>query len=424
VPERVFALVDCNSFYCSCERVFRPDLMRTPVVVLSNNDGCVVSRTAEAKALGIPMGAPWFQIRKAYESAGGVAFSSNYALYGDMSERVMTLLEGLVPNLEVYSIDEAFAELTGVQGDIEALGREIRAQILSCTGLPTGVGIASSKTLAKLANYAAKRWQRQTGGVVDIRDPLRRDKLLIATPVSEVWGVGRRLSKRLEAMGISTAADLAAADAWALRKQFSVVLEKTARELRGTPCLELAAAPPAKQEICCSRMFGQRQYELGPIREAVATYAQRASEKLRAQKSQCKKVWVSIRTGMHNPTEGKLAQGLLCELPYPTDDTRLITHTALRGLETIYRPGFAYSKAMVVLMDIYQRGEYTDDLFAPTQPASSEKVMAVLDSINGKWGRGTLRSAVVPAQPRWSMRREMMSQGYTTKLEQIWRVGA
>ncbi|WXL24365.1 translesion error-prone DNA polymerase V subunit UmuC [Ectopseudomonas mendocina] len=424
MSERVFALIDCNSFYCSCERLFRPELMRKPVVVLSNNDGCVVSRTAEAKALGIPMGAPWFQIRKAYEAAGGVAFSSNYALYGDMSERVMTLLEGLVPHLEVYSIDEAFADLTGVGGDLEALGRDIRAQILSCTGLPTGVGIASTKTLAKLANYAAKRWQRQTGGVVDIRDPLRCSKLLAATPVGEVWGVGRRLSQRLQAMGISTAADLAAADARTLRKQFSVVLEKTARELRGTSCLELDGAPPAKQEICCSRMFGQRQYELAPIREAVASYAERASEKLRAQNSLCKKVRVSIRTGMHNPDEAKLAQGMLCELPYPTNDTRLISAAALRGLEAIYRPGYAYSKAMVLLMDICQRGEYTDDLFAATQPASSERVMAVLDSINGRWGRGTLRPAAVPAQPRWGMRREMMSQSYTTKLEQIWRVGA
>ncbi len=200
--------------------------MRTPIVVLSNNDGCVISRSPEAKALGIRMGEPWFKIRKAYAAAGGVAFSSNYALYGDISERVMTVIEGLVPKLEVYSIDEAFAELTGIQSDLVRLGREIRSQVLASTGIPTGVGIASTKTLAKLANYAAKRWQKQTGGVVDLTDSQRRDKLLRAVAVNEVWGIGRQLTERLGAMGIRTAWQLAQADAWTLRKKFSVVLEK------------------------------------------------------------------------------------------------------------------------------------------------------------------------------------------------------
>ncbi|EKN0216403.1 TPA: translesion error-prone DNA polymerase V subunit UmuC [Pseudomonas aeruginosa] len=420
----MYALIDCNSFYCSCERVFRPELAHTPIVVLSNNDGCVVSRTPEAKALGIKMGVPWFQIRQAFEAAGGMAFSSNYALYGDLSERVMTVIEGMVPALEVYSIDEAFAELTGVVGDLEALGREIRAQVLACTGIPTGVGIGPTKTLAKLANYAAKKWQRQTGGVVDLRCPERRAKLLAVTPVGEVWGVGRRLTERLGAMGIKTAGDLAGADVWSLRKQFSVLLEKTARELRGTACLELDGPAPPKQEICCSRMFGQRLSRIEPIREAVATYAARACEKLRAQRSVCKRVRVSIRTGMFNPDEPKFARGVLCELPYPSDDTRLITHAALVGLEQIYRPGFTFAKAQVLLMDLCQRGEYTDDLFAATQPAASEKVMAVLDAVNAKWGRGTLRPGIVPPTPAWGMRREMMSQSFTTRLDQLWSVRA
>ncbi|EPL7660696.1 MULTISPECIES: translesion error-prone DNA polymerase V subunit UmuC [Pseudomonadaceae] len=424
MADHIYALIDCNSFYCSCERVFRPELAHTPIVVLSNNDGCVVSRTPEAKALGIKMGVPWFQIRQAFEAAGGMAFSSNYALYGDLSERVMTVIEGMVPALEVYSIDEAFAELTGVVGDLEALGREIRAQVLACTGIPTGVGIGPTKTLAKLANYAAKKWQRQTGGVVDLRCPERRAKLLAVTPVGEVWGVGRRLTERLGAMGIKTAGDLAGADVWSLRKQFSVLLEKTARELRGTACLELDGPAPPKQEICCSRMFGQRLSRIEPIREAVATYAARACEKLRAQRSVCKRVRVSIRTGMFNPDEPKFARGVLCELPYPSDDTRLITHAALVGLEQIYRPGFTFAKAQVLLMDLCQRGEYTDDLFAATQPAASEKVMAVLDAVNAKWGRGTLRPGIVPPTPAWGMRREMMSQSFTTRLDQLWSVRA
>lgn len=424
VAEQVFALIDCNSFYCSCERVFRPDLIRTPIVVLSNNDGCVVSRTSEAKALGVKMGEPWFQIRQRFEAAGGVAFSSNYALYGDLSERVMMVIESLVPAVEVYSIDEAFTDLTGVQGDLELLGREIRMQVLQCTGIPTGVGIASTKTLAKLANYAAKRWKTQTGGVVDIRDPVRRDKLLKALPVAEVWGIGRRMTEHLAGMDIRSAWDLAQADAWTLRKQFSVVVEKTARELRGLPCLELGGPAPAKQEICCSRMFGKRLHDLAPIREAVAAYAARACEKLRGQGSVCKRVRVSIRTGMFNPDEPKFAKGVLCELPYPTADTRTITQAALAGVDLLYRNGFAFSKAEVLLLDLRQRGEFSDDMFAATQPAASEHVMAVLDSINAKWGRGTLRPGSVPVQPGWGMRREMISQSYTTRLDQLWRVAA
>ncbi len=419
--ERVIALVDCNSFYASCERVFRPDLRRTPIVVLSNNDGCVIARSAEAKALGIKMGAPYFQIRRDLERWGVVVFSSNYALYGDISERVMTVIEGLVPAVEVYSIDEAFADLTGVP-DVETLGRRIRAQVLACTGIPVGVGIAGTKTLAKLANHSAKRWQKQTGGVVDLLDPVRRDKVLRVTDVSDVWGIGRRMTEQLNSMGIRTAWDLACADAWTLRKQFSVVVEKTARELRGTPCLDLEEAAPLKQEICCSRMFGKRHLDLEPIREAVAAYAARAAEKLRAQQSICKRVRVSIRTGMFNPDEPKFAKGVVCELPYPTDDTRYITRAAIAGLEHVYRQGFSFSKAEVLLMDLRQRGEYTDDLFAETQPAASERVMGVLDAINAKWGRNTLRPGRVPTEPDWGMRRDMMSQSFTTRIDQLWLV--
>jgi len=368
------------------------------------------------------MGVPYFQIKNDLRRHGIVPFSSNYALYGDMSERVMTVIEGLVPAVEVYSIDEAFADLSGVP-NVEALGRRIRAEVLRKTGIPVGVGIANTKTLAKLANHSAKRWQRQTGGVVDLLDPERRDKVLRVTDVSDVWGIGRRMTEHLNGMGIRSAWDLAQADAWTLRKQFSVVVEKTARELRGTPCLELDDAAPPKQEICCSRMFGMRLHELGPIREAVATYAARASEKLRAQHSMCKRVRVSIRTGMFNPDEPKFAKGVVCELLYPTDDTRCITRAALAGLEMVYRAGFAFSKAEVLLMDLRQRGEYTDDLFAATRPAASERVMGVLDEINAKWGRGTLRPGRVPTTPDWGMRREMMSQSYTTKLDQLWEVG-
>jgi DNA polymerase V len=391
--------------------------------VLSNNDGCVIARSADAKPY-VKMGAPYFQIKHDLKRWGIVPFSSNYALYGDMSERVMSVIESLVPSLEVYSIDEAFADLTGIPGSLEQLGREIRAQVLLCTGIPTGVGIATTKTLAKLANHAAKRWHRQTGGVVDLRDPDKRDKLLKVTPVGEVWGIGRKLTAHLQGMSITTAWQLAQADTALIRQQFSVVVEKTARELNGTACLSLDDAVVAKQEICCSRMFGQRLKEIAPIREAVATYAARACEKLRKQGSLCKQVRVSIRTGMFNPEEAKYAKGIICELPYPTDDTRLITKAATSGLMHVFRDGYAYSKAEIMLLDLRQRGEFTDDMFATSQPAAVEQVMTVLDQINNKWGRGTLRPAGVPIAPEWAMRREMMSPSYTTKFSELWLVRA
>lgn len=257
---------------------------------------------------------------------------------------------------------------------------------------------------------------------MNICDPIKRDWVLRNTDVAEVWGVGRRMKVHLDGMGIKTAMDLAKADPWTLRKNFSVVIEKTARELAGTPCLELDEPDPPKQEICCSRMFGQRLTELLPIKEAVATYMMRASEKLRAQNSLCKKVRVCIRTGMFNPEEAKYANGVMIVLPYPTDDVRLLTQAAVGALERVFRPGFKYSKAEVMLLNLCQPGEYTDDLFATSQPAEATRVMAVLDQINERWGSGTLRAASVPANPIWGMRREMMSQSYTTKLDQLWRV--
>ncbi|WP_311969691.1 translesion error-prone DNA polymerase V subunit UmuC [Pseudomonas baltica] len=416
--EPTFALIDCNSFYASCERVFRPDLAKTPIVVLSNNDGCVIARSYDAKPF-VKMAAPYFQIKDDLRRHGVMAFSSNYALYGDMSERVMTIIESMVPAVEVYSIDEAFADLTGLPGDLTAFGRSIRATIYKRTGIPVGVGIARTKTLAKLANHTAKRLLAKTGGVVDICDPFKRDWTLRNTDVGEVWGIGRRMTAHLAGMGIKTAMDLAQADPRTLREKFSVVIEKTARELAGTPCLELGEADPPKQEICCSRMFGARLTAIEPIKEAVATYTQRAGEKLRAQNSFCKKIRVSIRTGMFNPDEAKYANAALVELPYFTNDVRLMTKAATEAIDRLFRPGFKYSKAEVLLMDLRQSGEFSGDLFAPEQPAAAGKVMGVLDEINGRWGRGTLRAASVPAQPEWAMRRDLMSASYTTRLDQL-----
>lgn len=414
----MFALIDCNSFYCSCERVYRPWLDDVPVVVLSNNDGCVIARTREAKRLGIPMGAPYFQWRDQLREWGVVCFSSNYELYGEMSARVMATLEDMFPRVEVYSIDEAFADLTGMQGDLVDLGREARERVLRWTGIPVGVGIGPTKTLAKLANWAAKTW-RKSGGVIDLRDPARRDKLLQMTEVSEVWGVGRRLTAKLAPLGIRTAWDLATYDPASLRRQFSVVLEKTARELRGISCLELEEATPPKQMICSSKMFGSRVRELPPIREAVASYVTKAAEKLRSQNSLAGALQVAIRTGMHNPDQPRYANAINCPLPYPTDDTRVLAAAAVRGLDAIYRPGYAYSKAEVLLMDFRQRGEFTGDLFADAPRPGADRLMAVVDRINAREGRGTVRLGRIPASPEWAMKREMMSPRYTTRWDEL-----
>ncbi|MGF6391896.1 DNA polymerase V [Pseudomonas plecoglossicida] len=334
----------------------------------------------------------------------------------------MTLLESAVERCERYSIDEAWLDLSAMPDDLEAFCRDLRARVMRCTGIPVGVGIASTKTLAKLANHMAKRLLSQTGGVVDIRDPFKRDWVLRNTAVNEVWGIGGKMTAHLQALGIRTAMDLAKADPRTLRQKFSVVIEKTARELAGTPCLEVEQVESPKQEICCSRMFGQRLSELTPIKQAVATYVGRAAEKLRAQGSVCKRIRVSIRTGMFNPDEPHHAQGALVELPYPTCDTLLMTRLATDAVAQLFRPGFRYSKAEVLLMDLRQSGEFSEDLFAPRQSVACDRLMQVMDEINGRWGRGTMRAASVPALPDWGMRREMMSQSYTTRVDQLWTV--
>lgn len=414
MAEPVYALIDCNSFYASCERVFRPDLLRTPIVVLSNNDGCVIARSADAKPF-VKMGALFHEIRGELKRHGIAAFSSNYALYGDMSERVMAILEAAFPSVEIYSIDEAFADMSGLPEPLESIGRRVQAEVRQKTGIPVGIGIATTKTLAKLANAAAKRWQKQTGGVVDIRDPARRDKLLRAMSVEDVWGVGPSLRTHLAAMKISTAWDLAQMDAWTLRKRFNVIVEKTVRELRGVACLAIEQEIEPRQEICSSRSFGKRLRELPPIQEAVTAYATRAAEKLRQQGSLCRKLRVSLRTGMFNPTEARYANGVLCQLPYPTDDSRLIIKAVQAGLQQVYRKGFSYAKAQVLLLDLCRKNEYTPDLFVSQQPARTERLMNTLDAINHRWGQGTLQPGRIAKPVEWSMRRELLSPAYTTR---------
>lgn len=413
----VFALIDCNSFYCSCERICQPGLKRRPVVVMSNNDGCVIARTSEAKALGIPMGASFKDVRKELSKHGVVVRSSNYTLYADISNRVMRVMAEMLPGIEVYSIDEAWGDMTGV-ADPEALGRSIRDRLAQEVGMPVGVGISTTKTLAKLANWAAKKW-KATGGVLDLTDPVRQEKLLRLAPVCEVWGVGHRSAAKLAVLNISTAWDLAQFDAATLRKTFGVTMERTARELRGVSCIGFKQGPPPKQAICSSKMFGKRQKELPPIREALTAYVSRAAEKLRNQNSLCSTIQVGLQTQLADLDGPRYANAMTLALPAPTDDTREILALAQRGLGQIYRPGYPFSKCSILLMDLSQRGELTDDLFALGPRPGAERLMAIVDQINEKNGLGTLRFGRVPRKPKWAMRRDMLSQRYTTRWEEV-----
>ncbi|QGU87235.1 translesion error-prone DNA polymerase V subunit UmuC [Erwinia sorbitola] len=412
----MFALVDVNSFYTSCETVFRPDLAGKPVVVVSNNDGCVISRSAEAKALGIKMGAPYFKLKQELYRQHVHVFSSNYALYADLSHRVMTLLTEMAPGVEIYSIDEAFINVTGVENcmALDAFGHQMRHRILRDTGLTVGVGIGPTKTLAKLANYAAKKWHK-TGGVVDLSNIDRQRRLLALVPVEEVWGVGRRIAKKLNLMGIENALQLAESSLWVLRKHFNVVLERTARELRGESCLGMEEFAPTKQQIICSRSFGHRITAYEEMHQAICAYAERAAEKLRQEKQFCRFISVFLRTSPHAEGEifyGNQASGTLLT---PSNDTRDIIRVASESLDRIWVEGHRYMKAGVMLGDFFSRGVAQLNLFDEHQPkANSEALMGVLDALNQS-GKGKVWFAGQGIDKSWAMKREMLSPAYTTR---------
>ncbi|EPM4907746.1 Y-family DNA polymerase [Klebsiella oxytoca] len=420
----MFALCDVNSFYASCETVFRPDLKGRPVVVLSNNDGCVIARSAEAKPF-VKMGEPYFKQKDMFRRHGIIAFSSNYELYADMSNRVMTTLEELSPRCEIYSIDEAFCDLTGVRNcrDLTDFGREIRETVLRRTHLTVGVGIAQTKTLAKLANHAAKQWQRQTGGVVDLSNLERQRKLMALLPVDEVWGVGRRISKKLESMGIDSVLKLADTDIRFIRKHFNVVLERTVRELRGEPCLGLEEFAPVKQEIVCSRSFGGRITEYHEMRQAICSYASRAAEKLRGEHQYCRFISAFVKTSPFALNEPYYGNSASVKLLTPTQDSRDIITAATKCLDAIWRDGHCYQKAGVMLGDFYSQGVAQLNLFDDNAPRqNSEKLMEVLDHLNAKDGRGTLYFAGQGIQNAWQMKREMLSPRYTTRYSDLLKV--
>jgi len=428
-PPRAIALIDGNNFYVSCERVFDPRLEGRPVIVLSNNDGCAVARSAEAKALGIAMGQPWFQLRDLEKTHGLVALSSNYTLYADMSQRMMSILGRFSPIQEVYSIDECFLDLTGIPANLTHYGQEIRQQVQQWVGIPTCVGIGASKTMAKLANHVAKK-RAEWNGVCDLTALPEADanRLLDSIEVGEVWGVGRRLNEQLQSMGINTVFDLKRADPKTIRRKFSLVLERTIWELRGISCLGLDEISPPKQQIISSRSFGKPVFALRDLREAVTTYMSRAAEKLRRQQGVARVVQVYIRTSPSRTDRPYYSQGTTLTLAQPTDDTRVLVRAAQQGLQRIYEAGHDYQKAGVALLDIAPKHSgITDDLFSfipdtSTQQAQGDrsgKLMETIDAINQRMGSRAVQFAGSGINQGWAMQRSRHTPAYTTRWDQL-----
>ena len=420
------ALIDGNNFYVSCERVFQPELEGKPVVVLSNNDGCVVARSAEVKALGVPMGMPWFKLKDLAKQHGIIAKSSNYTLYGDMSQRMHSVIAQFSPEQEIYSIDETFLDLTGFNRDLVAYGQEIRQRVRQWTGIPVCVGIGSSKTLAKLANHCAKKAHvpSMADGVTDLNQlsasGLR--ELFSRIEVGEVWGVGRKIQERLGGMGIETVQQLKDSSLSRIKKEFNVVLARTVAELNGESCLALEEVASPKQQIMSSRSFGQPIFFLEDLNEAVVSYTSRACEKLRRQNCVAGSIQVYVRTNPFKPDEPQYNNGVTVKLLHPTNNTFRLAEAALYGLKKIFKLGYAYKKAGIMLTDLCPEHQVPVDLFSGFDLPETQKaktLMATLDEINAKMGRGTVRSAGEGIQKAWAMRSDNKSKAFTTDWEQL-----
>ena len=407
----MFALVDCNNFYASCERVFQPALEGRPIVVLSNNDGCVVARSAEAKALGIPMGKPWFKVAPAVRGAGVVVFSSNYALYGEFSRRVMQTLTQFSPRLEVYSIDECFLDVGGHRGDLTALGQAIARTVRRWTGIPVSVGIAPTKTLAKVANRLAKKGQAGQGPVCHWGEVAAPREALAALAVEDIWGIAARWGARLRQAGVATALALAEADPSWLRRLGGVVLERIGRELAGSSCLPLELVPPAKKQIMVSRSFGERLSLLTDLQGAVAAFAARAGVKLRRERLRAQAVTVFVQTSPFADAEPWYANGVTLVLERPTQDSGRLVQCAQEGLTRIFRPGLRYQKAGVLLMDLTPAGAEQGLLFASQTPDSpaTMRLMTCVDTLNREPARRVVCHARELVSTRWQMRQQRKS---------------
>ncbi|MGM0825588.1 MAG: Y-family DNA polymerase [Pseudomonadota bacterium] len=419
----MIGLVDANNFYVSCERVFQPHLEGKAVGVMSNNDGCVIARSAEMKALDIPMGTPAFKLEGLRQRGAIHLLSSNYELYGDMSARLAQLLRDACPDIAPYSIDEMFIYLDGLsERQCHALGETLRRRIRRCLGLPVCIGLATTHTLAKLANHAAKQ-QPHLQGVCLLNGQDATTKALLAqTPVSEVWGVGRRLAERLAIGGIHTAWDLRESDTKQLRKRFSVVLARTALELRGTSCLDMNAVDQPRQRIMTSRSFGQPTGVKAEVHDALRRHAQRSAEKLRQQHSLARSVMLFLNTNRHRRDQPQYFPHALIPLPTPSDDTRVILDAVRQGLEQIYRPRYRFMKAGVMLLDLVDAQQHQLSLL--NAPAHHHpRLMATVDAINQRMGQGTIRFGMTDDDAPWQLRCAHRSNRFTTRWDELMKAG-
>ena len=414
----MFALVDCNNFYASCERVFRPDLNGKPVVVLSNNDGCVIARSNESKALNIPMGAPFFKYKSTFEANNVSVFSSNYPLYADMSKRVMTLLATFAPEIEIYSIDEAFLKFENTQGiDFDELGKEIVRTITKSTGIPVSVGFANTKSLSKVANRIAKKFNKRTAGTYLIATEEQRIKALKWLKVADVWGIGRKHSKRLNDLGIITAFQFTKqSDEW-VRSNMSVIGLRLKKDLEGKPTLALEQTKP-KKSIATTRSFDKNILAFEPIAERVATFAVSCAEKLRKQQSNCAVMLVFLHSNPYRKDLPQYRKKTVIQLPFPSNSSIELAKFAKEGLQRIYKKGYHYKKAGVVVMEITPENEKQLSLFENSNP-KHKPLMEVVDKINNALGHQKIKLGSQDLTKTWKMRQELLSPRYTTNLDDI-----
>ena len=415
----VFALCDANNFYCSCERAFDPRLKGKPVVVLSNNDGCCIARSQEAKDLGIKMGDPWHKIASWAEAKGVRKFSSNYELYGDMSRRIFEVLSRYSPEVEPYSIDEMFLDLGGLSVDLVEYCQAARSAIRQETGIPCCIGIAETKTKAKLANHVAKK-RPEFAGVCDLRDPDACRTLYPSIPVSEVWGIGPAATEKLAGMDVSTVDQLAELDLTETRDALTVTGARVVMELRGVSCLPMTLIAPQRKGTAVTRTFGKYVTEWDELAEAVSAFATRAAEKLREHRLLANTMTVFIQTNRFGKDpwySNSTTFGI-----EPSADTFALIADALRGLRSVWRPGLRYWKAGVMLNDLFAADQYAGDLFATRDRVKSQKLMAMMDGINKRHGRNAIRPAVTGIARGWTAKAGYHSPRYTTKLGEIMRV--
>ena len=415
----MFALVDCNNFYASCERVFQPQLEGKPVVILSNNDGCVIARSNEAKALGIPMGAPAFQYRSFFKQKGVQVFSSNYPLYGDMSSRVMSILGQYSPNLEVYSIDEAFLQFKGFDlFNLEAEGRRMRKQVRRWTGIPVSVGMGPSKALAKIANKIAKKYDTKTGGVYCIDTEDKRVKALKWTAIGDVWGIGRQHRKRLEALGVKNAWQFTLLpDDW-IRKHMSVLGLRLKKDLQGLPSIQLEEVPSPKKGIATTRSFEGTLTAFSDLEERISTFANSCAEKMRKQGSSCTALLVFLRSDPHKKGAIPYRNSCVLTLPYSTNSSITLSKYAVLGLHKIFKEGVHYKKAGVMIMGLSPTATRQLPLFGGEE-VKHLAVMQAVDRIHKRFGPHQIKLANQDLQRTWKMKQEHLSQRYTTEIKEV-----